>query len=1150
MRHGGEGFSVRMTEAWGKDHSVGLGHRDAWRRGDWNHVVVAWDQNFGLRSYLNGKPAEKATWGRDAWDDNAHGVEISLGSVRHRACRSAFWLDELYIFSVPLTEQEAADLHDGRTQNVGVRETPSRLTPSDVTRRLKSAGIDENAHLPLLAATPARLRERVCVRALRARTAKQQTTTVRFALDGLEGTFWPYPYLRGTTLDVFLEEPTALNYIEFTGLGRPFRAFAKQSDHAPNRREGRAHHVLPEEVRVGGHGPPYTADGSREALLLAESKDGDLICRRRLDQTIRSDVIRFETSVHDRFHLSEIRLAEIGRTPATPRPGDRVLTLAHMAKLEDFGYLKRGPLDMWKRRFHQYVCFGQEIGFMARHIAGVCAMGDRNLLVAEPGDGGPAQALDVAPLQQAQIFSPDFGKQTPVDTMTLRLRVSGLAEEDVLRLRVRQPCDVYRNLLKMDFRVKNPAGPGEAVWIELTADVPDQVILPGERWWVEVALAKGATVHYGRGGSQVVLSCPDAAKSRREFVADQIKLIHSHYRADSEPHPWDSFSWTVTGRRFRFTSESLYLAMRAALAVDPTNEIALTYWHRTHYTFPDRKLDLKPEDAPEWALLQRELLRGITRIIHWWIDNRQMPDGNLGGGWGDDVETASNWPCVALISNDEKVKRSLERIADGVWNNPKEVDPLVGYAVRSMDVEHAAEPTTCSQPHMMLLRYGEPEFIERNMRTAHSVGNLWLGVNPKGERLFRSYMYNARRLSVAGYHACDVPYNSVPMRAVNYIAWYNRNPSALQWAREWTETWLSKCMNTDDGKPAGVVPLEIVFATGRISGFSGHWSKSVYRGGVTGVLHQFLSAYCLTGDRKFLDYLIKYGRYRTDFCRTLVGGPQWPTVEQQAERNDRMRASLKNLLDTELLVTWAEPSTDRIRLPGLGDMSQGYLGHGPFRGAYPTMAASYEGGGEDFCAQVLDNTPTRLRIWLYNFKTTPLRMAARVWFLQAGDYRVQLGPDANSDGRPDRVTRTEELPLERYSRIDLELPPRQQVVLTADQLRPRERIGPRADLGIGPRDLRYDAKSSTLHVTVHNVGARDAENVCVRLLAAGGSPLGEAILETLPAPLDMQPKTRTIAFKMPPAEARKGCAVVLDPDGQTPEITEVNNRIERGAGAP
>ena len=1108
--------AVRMWDAQG--YGMGPDNLDTsnWKPNQWIHFAAVWDENFGIRAYVNGKQ-EWSSWGKRPWEVSLRPSLISLGSGFRRAVRTDVWFDELYIFGETLTDDEVVALYHGRAENVGVRQKPYVLSPEDALRRLRVAGINRKTPLAQLTATEKPAGKRLLVRVCRVETAKQQTTTNRRAVDGVEGCHWPQIYFRTRVLDVYLEAPRRFNYVALSGRMPQFKLLRK------------------------------TQEGTWTLLAQSERRPAR-ICRFRLPLT-EARGVRYEIRNIRNARLGEIRFAEVTETSAAIGAAhDRVLPFSIGATPADFGPLGRHPLDMWKRQQHRGVVHGQERGPMSRSIVSLCTPEDRTMLVAAARRAdGEERSVRLGRLQRCQLFSSTFPAMTPVDSVTLRLRVSRLARSDVLRLLVREPSDHFRNIVKMDLRVTNPAGADAPVWLEMTLDIPDQVILPGQRLWIEVALANGAEIFYGgAGASQLILSCPDPDKSKREFVTDQARLVHNRYRDDCEAHPWDYCGWEVTSRRYRFTNEEIYLAIRAALTVDPKHRRMRAYWSRmTHRPF-DVKLNLPDEPgAPEWAVLQRELFRGASRIVHWWIANRQMPDGQLGGSWNDDVETAAVWPPLALIAGDEKVARSLEKIADGLWFDDTEVDREKGYTIRAMDVEHAHEPTVCSQPHMMVLRYGDPEYIERNMRAARNLGE-WTAINPQGLRLFRSWLYNAKRINTTGFAACDVPYNCLNFRPADYIAWYNRNPLALKWIREHGDAWLKKCLSTEGGKPRGLAPQEIVFKTGKIGGFSGHWSKSVYPGGQPH--HQFLAAYCLLGDRRFLDYLLKYGRSRyaqPALYRRLAADPQYapPILSDTRNYVEGMKRDLKRLLGTEPLVTWAEPSTDRIGICGYYTVMKAYLGTMWGRAQYPIIAATYEDGGDHFVAHVLDNTPKRLKLWLYNFKPNALKLGVRVWFLESGTYRVSLGPDANNDGRMDGPASKRTLELARHSRFDVTLPRCKLQVLRVDQIKKGEPIENRADVAIGPRDIEFDAKAGAFRVTVHNVGSTDARDVVVHLIDARGRRIAQAVIPLLRAPLDLTPKTAIVTLKLRPGADPQGCAVVLDPQDAIIEITEHNNRL-------
>ena len=1110
------GRGASMSDAQGATHQVGAVDASGRKPGQWIHYAYVWDQNYGARVHINGK-RHRSTWGKKAWDECLHPSQIRIGSWHGSRTPPDLWMDELYIFGKALTDREIAAVYQNRLEGVGVRRKPYALGPKAAARRLAAAGIRKDTPLVELTAARRPAGRRLLVRVARIASGKQKTVTTRWAMDGIEGSYWPSVFFPGDAFDIYLEPPYRANYVALSG------AFSRCKLLTRN------------------------ADGSWRAdrpLVDSGPRRGGTF-RARLSTT-PARVIRYQLPRTRRHSaLSEIRFAEVSETDAgTGSANDRALRFSPRAEPADFGPLGRAPLDLWQRRYHRGMPHAQEPGPMSRSIVSLYPPADRAMLVANAAPAGSASAGSVrlGPLQHCQLFSQTFAEPVPVDSITLRLRVSRLVDGDTLRLRVREPMNLFRNVMKMDLRVRNRAAARDEVWLEMTLDIPDQVVLPGQRMWIDVAFAKGAEMFYGpSGASEMILSCPDPEKSRREFVKDQIKLIHSRYTWDAERHMWDAWGWELTSRAFRFANnEEIYLATRAALAVEPQNPLALKYWRRLAWLPFNVKIAPAGRDkAPEWARLQRELMWGATRIVRWWIDNRQMADGQLGGHWGDDVETAAMWPPLALIAGDEKVTRGLEKIADGIWSDATEIDQEKGYTIRVMDVEHASEPTTCSQPHMMLLRYGDPEYIERNMRAARNIG-VWTAINPQGRRLFRSYMFNARRLSDKGFHAADVPDNAQVLRAAFYVAWYNRNPQILKWFKEYGESWLQASLSTEGGKPRGFVPQEIVFKTGKIGGFSGHWSKSVYPGSRRAIYHQFLANYCLLGDRRYLDFLRKYDSRRPALYWTIAGEspPARPVVALA-----KMRSNLRRLLGTELLVTWAEPPTDRINIPGLGAATTGYLGMWWTRACYPLLAASYEGGGTDFAARVIENSGVRLKILLYNFRPTPMKLGVRVWHLQNGTYDARLGPDANADHKIDRPTWTRSMRLGRYSLITIPLPPGRLQVLEARQTLRGEALETRADLAIGPRDVRLDSKAGAVRVTVHNVGSTDARSVAVHLLDAAGRRVAEAGIPLLRAPLDLTPKAKTVSLKIPADIARQIYLVSVDPANRVPEITESNNRL-------
>jgi hypothetical protein len=113
-----------------------------------------------------------------------------------------------------------------------------------------------------------------------------------------------------------------------------------------------------------------------------------------------------------------------------------------------------------------------------------------------------------------------------------------------------------------------------------------------------------------------------------------------------------------------------------------------------------------PPDAPEWAVSQRKLAARMDAITRWWVENRQQPNGEIGGGWGDDVEILRHWGPQALGLGSAIAARGLKNIADGLWSSGT---LLNGYDRHISDVEHASEPTTDPQPLLGALTPDAPK---------------------------------------------------------------------------------------------------------------------------------------------------------------------------------------------------------------------------------------------------------------------------------------------------------------------------------------------------------------------------------------------------------------------------------------------------------
>ena len=97
------------------------------------------------------------------------------------------------------------------------------------------------------------------------------------------------------------------------------------------------------------------------------------------------------------------------------------------------------------------------------------------------------------------------------------------------------------------------------------------------------------------------------------------------------------------------------------LRVDPDNDLGRKYWNDSNHEQlkPPFTLAKAPAGVPEWAFLQVTDLGYLSRLINWYVDNRQISNGEFGGGLCDDSDFLNWWPGLAMMgSTPDKMKAS------------------------------------------------------------------------------------------------------------------------------------------------------------------------------------------------------------------------------------------------------------------------------------------------------------------------------------------------------------------------------------------------------------------------------------------------------------------------------------------------------------
>lgn len=764
------------------------------------------------------------------------------------------------------------------------------------------------------------------------------------------------------------------------------------------------------------------------------------------------------------------------------------------------------------------------------------------------GRRGERIAIPEDETQQLTVVGPAMSADTGVAAVSVELKFAA-SVPSVTRLELTEAAESDRSLLSVDLRLR---GHGS---LQATLDWPDYLLRKGGRLRFAATFDRPARI---AAGSALYVRREPVDEARDAYVTRQLGWFADWYSGAAEAHRWDSGGWQPESM-----PELRWLYNVRAVA--PANPLALAYYNRIfHHT---RKVEVTipgPAHAPGWARAQREAMKRTAAVVHWWIDHRQTDDGQFGGGWNDDVEMLHGWDLLVLGAGDEKVRRAMARLGDGIWHAGRFTH---GYSNLIWDVEHAAEESTYSQPRMVVLDYGNPKWLERCMETTSNF-RFWTFINPHGHRHFKGYLFQARKFRLNPETDSDVPDNARAAKIGLYVVWYNGNEQVKTWFREWADAWVDDSFKRVPGKPAGTIPGEIVADTCQIGRPGGSWKtcKRYPLGALTYHMEdQLAGTYLFTGDPKYLRPLaaqIKAGRAGE------AAQVNWRRFSGDTKLDERFRGQAakgkataafnawyatgdKSFLTTactevvrefqrnHFLLTEAEPPTDRIPLPGnvlLREMILG--GIGVWVCGWPQMTVTWERTGYDFAALVLTGTKKHVKVLAYDFGPTR-EVTMRVWELERGEYELRVGPDRNRDDNADAIAETRRLQVDRATRIPLRLSADTLLVIELRQLRARP-AGNRPDLAVTREEVKLSPDRRAVTATIHNLGSAPAENVGVVVESKSGQTLGETKLARLSAPADLVAKTVQLTIRLA-APAPPAFRVVVDPEGLVDEITKENN---------
>lgn len=719
-----------------------------------------------------------------------------------------------------------------------------------------------------------------------------------------------------------------------------------------------------------------------------------------------------------------------------------------------------------------------------------------------------------------------------------------------MKIEIADPIWPMRDMMDFSFSVK----PGEphTLWL----DTRDRMLPNGKSLLIRIS---SASPEFGRAqleGAKLRLIFKPWKDALPEHVADRLTQVRDNYANLVEE--------SVNSRKLnifnRFDADISDL-----LRVDPENDLGRKYWNEVNkeQIRPPFTPPAAPAGVPQWAWLQVEDLARLKRQILWYVDHRQITNGEFGGGLSDDSDFLNWWPGLAMMGAEpDKLKASLEKTLDTMYAQNMFTN---GLATAQYDELHSYEDGINVLGQSMLIDFGNPKQIERAMVTAKRLE--WLtGINSAGQRQVRSVYYSGSKMAEGGVWGWAKNRSFFVFHPALELVMYNGMPETRKMILELADGFLAHRHPDADGK------MRMHFSV------NFHTNEDLPGGGMEPWFILW-AAYQWTGDQKYLqpfadDPATALRTINADAMDILNVRDTWGRQLLKPMDGPDRRTESGNTSELNLHFQWQLTGDTRpleklyalqirtaeerkfINTEGSLWIDRVYLNNGELQRArlggvalmrnyvYPGQAVSwrFDAPADDHSVAILIPTATadHLKITTYNLEDKPVTAHMTGWEVDPGTWEITQGTQATQNGPVEGRT-TRSATFERSREVVFTLAPH---TTTDIEMKLKEKGTPywqRPDIGISRDDVKLNGNS--VQVTVHSLGAVDAPAGFVILRDTAGRELARAKTPPLKAPLDLVPKTATITLHLRKADAAKQATVNLELSGSVPETTDLNNHV-------
>lgn len=1041
----------------------------------WFHIAFAWDETVGVMLYVDGKQVafqeKKAILygGLDQFGTHSRIISNAQVQSSYNYMRTGDF-DEIRIYDRMLTEEQVAELTCFREPELVPQDTRSLADPRWKEEWEIRYGFNGENPPPPISHRCTRVRK------VEIHDAWDQKRWWWKGCDGIRETTWPGVYNRS---------------------GLPGRC---------------DYFVLPDWDCYSVSGKEITfvpvADEAFNHIEISGSAQGMLRIHGRLEEQYLGKRMASERSV---LRLPEpVRNVEVTFTnDVIEEPIGDITLLMVEPGMAPMG-VKRERFVLSRRDTGQEPAMKEAVRFLAgRYLKDECTVLYGHRLSSEAGRNPKTQkGQDLKEQENLPLYHMllPYEADSTVGMDGLLLHLPALQAEPscgdyiLVNLQVKDPLWAYRNLIQFTFAVK--PGQEKDIWL----DCRDRILPEGKVLSLSIAFSTMVTVE-NIEETILELVYKTAEEAKAEHTVDRWIQIKDNYANLVEENPSNE----------HFNLYNRFLGdLKDLLKVCPNHRLAREYWYDKFKTqAPSVTKTACPPGVPLWAWRQTEYMGYVKRFIRWWIDKRQIANGEFGGGLSDDGDLTAWWPGPAMTGcMPEKIKKSLETEMEAFYDQGMFSN---GLCAIQTDQLHTLEEGIQCLGQCLTLMPDSPKYLERAMENARGLFYV-TGVNDKGHRHMLSGYYSGTRIATEDAWSYSASDSFHVLHPTYMLVRYNGSPKARKLVLELADAMLDHYY---DGQMHVLVNVKT--DEDQVHERTREWPL-------------FYAAWQFTGDKKYLKPIDcrLYERQQDRYGDLTELQKQTETIYEELIRQAKLREYINT--DGQLWVDRGVIDIAQIQRDRIGG-----VGHERFS-LYPrhTLRWEFAPSQETDVAVLVTETRTA-RICLYAYNMTDEIRKARLILedVLPGIWKVETGYGASMEACRNRTE--DQRPLKRFDGVEVVFEPECYTKLTLTLLESGTPYWQSPDLAIGLDDVII--RDSCIRVVVHNLGGADSAVTTLALKDKDGRILRSSQIPPIPAPNDLYPKTVEIPL-WTRGLSLTGCYLELDPECRLEEITRNNNRIE------